>query len=72
MLFKGVGNVSRILTLVVEVDRPEADWIWENHKEGKAINGVKVNSISNGDLLEDLSKAEEEIADLHEHLKTIQ
>ena len=39
----------RKLTLVVDVDQPTANWIWESHKKNKSINGVNVLSISEGD-----------------------
>lgn len=44
--------MKRILTLEVEIDWPEADWLWHAHIGNKPIHGVKVLSLSNG-LLQD-------------------
>ena len=60
--------MSRILTLVVEVDQPEADWIWESHLRGK-INGVIVKSISNGDLAKKLDEARDDIYIMRKRLR---
>jgi hypothetical protein len=41
---------ERLLTLVVRVSQPEADWLWRVHMTGQPENGIlAVDSIADGD-----------------------
>ena len=42
---------SRQLTIEVEVDQPEANWIWESHLNGTKFHGMRVGSIEEGHVL---------------------
>ena len=46
----------RTLTLVVESNQPDANWIWESHRNNELINGVKIQVIASGNELERLEK----------------
>lgn len=47
---------KRKMVLEVEVIQPDADWLWQAHiKQDQYIHGVKVISLSDGDLDEKLS-----------------
>ena len=59
----------RKLTLVVEIDQPEANWLWEAHRDSKLINGVKVDSIADGNALKELSDYLDELDNRIEDLK---
>lgn len=56
---------KRILTIVVEVDQPEANWIWDVHMgvKSKAFGITKVISICDGDEVERLEEEIEKIND---------
>ena len=56
----------RILTLVVEANQPEADWIWESHKKNEFTHGVIASMICTGDKIHTLEK---ECRSLHEKTK---
>jgi hypothetical protein len=60
--------MKRILTLVVEVEQPEGNWIWESHLKGR-VNGVTINSISEGDLLTEVEEAREDLAIMRKRLR---
>ena len=51
---------GRILTIVVEIQSDEAAWIWDAHMKGP-MNGVKVNSIANGDVVKEKEKLQEKL-----------
>ena len=60
--------MSRTITIVCEVEQPEANWIWESHRDGKFIHGINVTAISTGDALEKYDLAIEEITALEDEL----
>ena len=44
---------NRKLTIVLDVlDKEKAQWLWDNHLNGDTSSGIRVTSISNGDLVE--------------------
>lgn len=50
---KGImkDNTGRVMTLRITItDSKEAEWIWNAHK-GEGAHGVKVDAISNGDVM---------------------
>ena len=55
----------RKLTLTVEADQPEADWIWEALKDREQRHGLKIIGVADGDLVGDL---EAELDDLHDKI----
>lgn len=56
---------TRLLTLVVEVDQPEANWLWELHMDGKPRHGITaVLALSDGNQLDARDRLEEELEDL--------
>jgi hypothetical protein len=36
----------RRLTLLVDVDQPDGDWIWDSHSKGEMVKGVMVLGIT--------------------------
>ena len=54
--------MSRTLTIVVEADQPEADWIWNTHRDSKKQHGVVVNKIASGDQLAELESEIERLS----------
>lgn len=50
--------MKRKLTLEVEVDQPEADWLWNAHIENKPIHGVRVLSLGDGTLEDQMHRIE--------------
>lgn len=58
---------KRILTIVCEVDQPEANWIWESHMADRGtIHGVSIISIHSDDKVKKLNLLEEKINSLQE------
>ena len=55
----------RKLTLVVDANQPEADWLWESLKDRKPYHGIKVTTVADGDLV---TKLEEELEALHDKI----
>lgn len=50
----------RELTLVVRVEQPTANWIWECHGQMKGLHGVLVTKICEGDQTCDFDHNEDE------------
>lgn len=45
------SNIGRVLTLVIKItDHKEAKWIWDAHMSDSK-NGVKVQTICDGDVI---------------------
>lgn len=42
----------RQLTLVISVDQPDANWIWDSHIKNTFVNGVLVEKIAEGDMMD--------------------
>ena len=60
---------KRIITIVCEVDQPEANWIWESHMAvGGVTRGVSIISIYNDDQMKKLNLLEEKINSLQDIL----
>lgn len=51
-----MSHKGRILTLIVECVDDDCSWIWEAHKCMKGKHGIRVFTISNGDLLKELEE----------------
>lgn len=49
-----MSNDKRIVTLVVELQGDDGNWIWKTHGNNEVKNGMKVLTIQNGDALEEL------------------
>lgn len=41
----------RELTLLVDVEQPTANWLWESHIQWKGLNGVLVKKIGEGNQM---------------------
>jgi len=54
------NNDKRVLTLVVELQGSEGNWVWDAHMKGP-VNGLRIKSISEGDSVEKLEEAYAEI-----------
>lgn len=52
---------KRVITIVCEVDQPEANWIWENHLKPGTTHGVSVIGIANGNLMDEVSDLERKL-----------
>ena len=52
----------RTLTLLVEAEQPDANWIWDNHRDGNMTHGVNVTMIAAGDTVKTLNKECDELA----------
>lgn len=53
---------KRTLTIVVEFDQDEKpDWIWASHMMKEKFHRVQVNTICEGDQIEELERLEDEI-----------
>ncbi len=52
---------KRILTLVVEVEQPEANWIWKTHIHGESFHGISIISIANNDKIRELDDLKENL-----------
>ena len=66
-----MGQVGRVITVVLEVENPEkakAD-LWEAHGEGKLVAGCKVLAISNGNTIEDGDTAQDLLTDAADYLR---
>ncbi len=60
---------KRILTLVCNVEQPEANWIWAQHMAaGGTTHGVSINAISNGDKIDELYNMEKWLGKIQEIL----
>lgn len=58
-------NMKRLLTIVIEVEQPAANWLWEIHRTGKGLHGVcSVHAMANGDQLEERDKIEKELEEM--------
>ncbi len=55
---------KRTITIVCDIDQPEADWIWKCHGEGKPFHGIMVNVIANGNLSEKVDELEAQLEEL--------
>jgi len=59
---------KRILTLVVEIEQPEANWIWKTHINGESFHGVSIIAIANNDKIQELDDLKENINSLAEKI----
>lgn len=50
----------RQLTIVIDAEQPEANWLWDTMMQRKHIHGVQVFKIGDGDLTLDDKDEEEE------------
>lgn len=56
---------ARLLTIVVEVDQPAANWLWELHMDGKARHGITaVRVLHDGNVFTDKDELERHIEEL--------
>ena len=60
-----MGNDKRILTVVVELQGDEGNWLWEAHMKGPK-NGVKVLALGDGNAYDEIEKLENECVELQD------
>jgi hypothetical protein len=48
----------RRLTIVIDVDQPDANWLWKAHSSGETIHGIRIEAIAEGDKLKEFDNLE--------------
>lgn len=49
--------MPRLITIVMEIDQPQANWLWEVHRTGAPQNGItNILIMANGNKITELEK----------------